>query len=138
MHFTLVLAGLATAAIATPHPYYRQTFYDLSGATEASDYLTYTLVSSVAGIATDFVHSSATERDSPFFLLDCFAKCNTVQGCNFVNTYHDVNGKNGSPLLTCSLYKYCHYASDAINRGGQTQPDGSVNYITDSDGWCKY
>ncbi|KAF8622822.1 hypothetical protein AX15_006739 [Amanita polypyramis BW_CC] len=117
MHFTLVLAGLATAAIATPHPYYRQTFYDLSGATEASDYLTYTLVSSVA---------------------DCFAKCNTVQGCNFVNTYHDVNGKNGSPLLTCSLYKYCHYASDAINRGGQTQPDGSVNYITDSDGWCKY
>jgi len=23
------------------------------------------------------------------------------------------------------------------NTGGQTQPDGSVNFITDSDGFCK-
>ena len=68
--------------------------------------------------------------------------------------YHDVNGKvrlpyfsyqhvpepslqNGSPLLTCALFKDCHTSSDAINYGGQTQPDGSVDYITDSDGWCK-
>ncbi|KAK2462505.1 hypothetical protein APHAL10511_005475 [Amanita phalloides] len=95
---------------------YYQTFHDLTGATEASDYLTYGLVQSVE---------------------DCQSMCNTVKGCSFANTYHDVNGKNGSPLLTCALFSQCHDASDAINHGGQTQPDGSVDYIADSAGWCK-
>jgi len=95
---------------------YVQTFSNLSGATQAGDYLTFGLVDSVA---------------------DCKAMCNSVAGCSFVNTYHDVNGKNGSPLLTCSLFKNCHTAADAINKGGQTQPNGSVNFIRNSDGWCK-
>lgn len=101
-----------------PAPYdgYLQTFSNLTGAIQASDYMTFGLVDTVA---------------------NCISMCNNVQGCGFVNTYHDVNGKNGSPLLTCSLFTNCHNASDATNRGGQTQPDGSVDYITNSDGWCK-
>ena len=51
--------------------------------------------------------------------------------------YHDVNGKDGSPLLTCALFSKCHTAADADNRGGQTQPDGSVDFIINSDGYCK-
>ncbi len=46
--------------------------------------------------------------------------------------------QGGSPLLTCSMYKYCHYSNTAINKGGQTQPSGLLDYITQSDGWCKY
>jgi len=99
-----------------PDSGYHQTFNNLTGATEASDYLTYGLVDTVAA---------------------CEAMCNSVTGCGFVNTYYDVNGKNGSPLLTCALFKICHGAADAINYGGQTQPDGSVDYIKDSNGWCK-
>ncbi|KAJ3888205.1 hypothetical protein GG344DRAFT_68170 [Lentinula edodes] len=52
-----------------------------------------------------------------------------------VSAYHDVNGKNGSPELTCSLYSELHTAAEAINKGGQTQPDGSLDYVTDSDGY---
>jgi hypothetical protein len=82
--------------------------------------------------------------------------CETVYGCGFVNStsircptygarvltvsslaYYDVYGKNGSPLLTCALFSYSHTAADADNRGGQSQPDGSVDYIIDSDGFCK-
>ena len=48
-----------------------------------------------------------------------------------------VFSQNGSPLLTCALFQYCHDASDATNYGGQTQPDGKVDYIADSNGWCK-
>ncbi|KAJ3867453.1 hypothetical protein EV359DRAFT_61494 [Lentinula novae-zelandiae] len=92
-----------------------QTFSNLDGATQADDYLTYGLVDTIE---------------------DCEAMCLNVQGCNFINTYHDVNGKNGSPQLTCSLFSLCHDASDADNKGGQTQPDGSVDYITDSNGFC--
>jgi hypothetical protein len=51
--------------------------------------------------------------------------------------YYDVNGKDGSPLLTCALFYYSHTAADADNRGGQTQPNGFVDYIIDSDGFCK-
>ena len=85
--------------------------------------------------------------------LDCFAMCNSVAGCGFVNSkslnnlinlhllrivaYHDVNGKGGSPDLTCSLFSSCHGVEDADNRGGQSQPDGSVDFIIDSDGFCK-
>jgi hypothetical protein len=59
MHFaSLILAlAVATVALATPTPakrgdyYYYSTFYDLDGATEASDYLTYKLVATVNGNA---------------------------------------------------------------------------------------
>ncbi|KAG6879466.1 hypothetical protein C0992_002469 [Termitomyces sp. T32_za158] len=51
---------------------YTQVFSNLTGATEAGDYLTYGLVDTVS---------------------DCKAMCNTVNGCTFVNTYHDVHGK---------------------------------------------
>ncbi|KAG5335816.1 hypothetical protein C0989_000245 [Termitomyces sp. Mn162] len=51
---------------------YTQTFSGLTGAIEADDYLTYGLVDTVA---------------------ECKAMCNSVSGCVFVNTYHDVNGK---------------------------------------------
>ncbi|KNZ71861.1 hypothetical protein J132_05686 [Termitomyces sp. J132] len=95
---------------------YTQTFSGLTGAIEANDYLTYGLVDTVA---------------------ECKAMCNSVSGCVFVNTYHDVNGKGGSTQLTCALFSMCHSSSDANNDGGQTQSDGSINYIVDSDGWCK-
>ncbi|RDB21357.1 hypothetical protein Hypma_011385 [Hypsizygus marmoreus] len=95
---------------------YTQTFRNLTGATQASDYLTYGLVDTIK---------------------DCKTMCNSVSGCKFVNTYNDVNGKDGSTKLTCSLYTKCHTSSDATNTGGQTQPDGSVNFIRNSDGWCK-
>ncbi|KAK0211348.1 hypothetical protein DFS33DRAFT_373241 [Desarmillaria ectypa] len=95
---------------------YTQTFYNYTGATEAVDYMTYGLVDTVA---------------------DCKAMCDSVNGCVFVNSYHDVNGKNGSPLLTCSLFSHCHTLVDAINRGGQSQPDGSIDFVTNSDGYCK-
>ncbi|KAF8347203.1 hypothetical protein F5887DRAFT_915972 [Amanita rubescens] len=134
MHFSSLLLTLTAATAASA--FYYPTFLNLNGATEASDYLTYTLVPTI---------------------YDCFLKCNAVAGCNFVNTYHDVNGKvgcvsffglsgrvltgsqqNGSPDLTCSMYKTCHYSNTAINKGGQTQPSGLLDYITESDGWCKY
>ncbi|KAJ2920987.1 hypothetical protein H1R20_g16102, partial [Candolleomyces eurysporus] len=103
----------------TPNPPsdgYTQTFNNLTGATQGGDYLTFGLVDTVA---------------------DCKAMCNRVERCVFANTYHDVNGKDGSTQLTCSLFSGCHDASDATNTGGQTQPDGSVNFIRESSGWCK-
>ncbi|KAF8347199.1 hypothetical protein F5887DRAFT_1072714 [Amanita rubescens] len=116
MHFSSLLLTLTAATAASA--FYYPTFLNLNGATEASDYLTYTLVPTI---------------------YDCFLKCNAVVGCKFVNTYHDVNGKGGSPDLTCSMYKSCHYSNTAINKGGQTQePSGLLDYIIDSDGWCKY
>ncbi|KAL0576033.1 hypothetical protein V5O48_005940 [Marasmius crinis-equi] len=54
-----------------------------------------------------------------------------------VDAYHDVNGKDGSPLLTCALFAQCHNEDQATNKGGQSQPDGSINYIADSAGYCK-
>ncbi|KAG7449452.1 uncharacterized protein BT62DRAFT_1073925 [Guyanagaster necrorhizus] len=95
---------------------YKLVFYNYSGAVEGDDYLTYGLVDTVG---------------------ECMDMCDSVDGCNFINPYHDVNGKNGSPLLTCSLFSKCHGIEDAINYGGQTQPDGSIDYITDSAGYCK-
>ncbi|KAF9445374.1 hypothetical protein P691DRAFT_675758 [Macrolepiota fuliginosa MF-IS2] len=99
-----------------PSDGYNQTFSNITAAVQADDFLTFGLVETVP---------------------DCKAMCNSVDGCGFVNTYHDVNGKDGSPLLTCSLFKNCHGPEDADNRGGQTQPDGSVDFIINSDGWCK-
>ncbi|PPQ90270.1 hypothetical protein CVT25_013095 [Psilocybe cyanescens] len=95
---------------------YTQTFSNITGATQADDFQTFGLVDTVA---------------------QCKAMCNSVAGCNFVNSYHDVNGKGGSTQLTCSLFTKCHDASTADNRGGQSQPNGSVDFIINSDGWCK-
>lgn len=92
-----------------------QVFSGLTAAIQADDYMTFGLVDTVA---------------------DCQTMCEGVDGCVFFNAYHDVNGKDGSPLLTCSLYSGCHTAAEATNTGGQTQPDGSVDFITDSEGWC--
>ncbi|KAF7369117.1 hypothetical protein MVEN_00238900 [Mycena venus] len=99
-----------------PPPKYSQTFYNLTCAAQDDSYQTYGLVDTVA---------------------DCQAMCDSVSGCTFFNTYHDVNGKNGSPQLTCALFQKCLTADSADNCGGQTQPDGSVDFITNSDGYCK-
>ncbi|KAJ3575119.1 hypothetical protein NP233_g1317 [Leucocoprinus birnbaumii] len=96
--------------------YYRPTFSNITAAVQADDYLTFGLVETAD---------------------DCKAMCDFVQGCTFVNTYHDVHGKDGSPLLTCSLFTLCHSPEDADNSGGQSQEYGSTNFIVDSDGWCK-
>ncbi|KAJ4497622.1 hypothetical protein C8R41DRAFT_917350 [Lentinula lateritia] len=98
----------------SPAARYSIIFSGLTGAIQGSGYLTYGLVDTVS---------------------DCETMCDNVSGCVFFNSYHDVNGKNGSPLLTCSLYDTPHTADEATNTGGQTQPDGSVNYVTDSDGY---
>jgi len=92
------------------------SFTNFTCAVQAADYLTYGLVDTVD---------------------DCIEMCDSVTGCNFVNTYHDVNGKNGSTQLTCSLFESCHTTSDADNCGGQTQPNGSVDFITTSAGYCR-
>jgi len=83
--------------------------------------------------------------------------CDSVDGCTFFNSmswffliypiglirfpaYHDnnaQNGKDGSDKLTCSLFKKCHDKTDATNVGGQPQPDGTKNFITESAGYCK-
>ncbi|KAJ7489324.1 hypothetical protein FB451DRAFT_1362239 [Mycena latifolia] len=99
-----------------PPPEYSQTFYNLTCAAQDDSYQTYGLVDTVD---------------------DCIAMCDSVSGCTFFNTYHDVNGKDGSTQLTCALFTKCLTADSADNCGGQTQPDGSVDYITNSDGYCK-
>ncbi|KAJ7804641.1 hypothetical protein B0H14DRAFT_2883492 [Mycena olivaceomarginata] len=97
-----------------PHtpPKYDEKSYNLECAAQDDSYLTYGLVDTVA---------------------DCQVMCDSVYGCTFINTYHDVNGKNGSPQLTCALFSKCLTADSADNCGGQSQPD----YITDSTGNCK-
>ncbi|KAJ7705490.1 hypothetical protein B0H17DRAFT_1038121 [Mycena rosella] len=99
-----------------PPPEFTQCFSNLTGAAQDASYQTYGLVDTVA---------------------DCIAMCDSVSGCIFFNTYHDVNGKGGSTQLTCALFQECLTADSADNYGGQTQPDGSVDYITNSDGYCK-
>ncbi|KAF8347186.1 hypothetical protein F5887DRAFT_1174745 [Amanita rubescens] len=122
MHFASLVLALSTAIVALAVPTkralaYDTVFLDLNAAIEASDYLTYTLTVNIP---------------------DCFYACDAIDGCGFVNTYFDVNGKNGSNLVTCAMFKTCHNASEATNHGGQTQPDGKVDYITGSDGWCQF
>ncbi|KAF8148335.1 hypothetical protein K438DRAFT_1733912 [Mycena galopus ATCC 62051] len=98
-----------------PPPEYTQSFSDLDCAAQDDSYLTYGLVNTVD---------------------DCEAMCSSVSGCTFINTYHDVNGKNGSTQLTCSLFSECLTQSSADNCGGQVQSNGTT-YITNSDGYCK-
>ncbi|KAJ6598414.1 hypothetical protein DFH09DRAFT_1131722 [Mycena vulgaris] len=99
-----------------PPPEFSQTFYNQTCATQDDSYQTFGLVDTVA---------------------DCQAMCDSVSGCIFINTYHDVNGKDGSTQLTCSLFTKCLTAISNDNCGGQTQSDGSIDYITNSDGYCK-
>ncbi|KAF8213011.1 hypothetical protein K438DRAFT_1566184 [Mycena galopus ATCC 62051] len=103
------------AAQPAPSPEYTQSFSDLDCAAQDDSYLTYGLVNTVD---------------------DCEAMCSSVSGCTFINTYHDVNGKNGSTQLTCSLFSECLTQSSADNCGGQVQSNGTT-YITNSDGYCK-
>ncbi|KAJ3813687.1 hypothetical protein F5876DRAFT_73629 [Lentinula aff. lateritia] len=100
---------------ATPTPSYVTVFSGLDASIEGSGYITYGLVDTNA---------------------DCEAFCNTVSNCIFLNSYYDVNGKDGSPKLTCSLYSVVHTAADATNKGGQTEPNGFVDYISDSAGYA--
>ncbi|KAF5355187.1 hypothetical protein D9756_005310 [Leucocoprinus leucothites] len=106
----------STTPTPTPTNGYIPTFYNITAAVQADDYMTFGLVETVD---------------------DCMEMCDNVGGCAFANTYHDVHGKDGSPLLTCALFSKCHGPEDADNAGGQTQPDGSVDFIANSDGWCK-
>ncbi|KAF7342624.1 hypothetical protein MSAN_02019200 [Mycena sanguinolenta] len=100
-----------------PPPPYTQVdgFYNLDCAAQDGSYLTYGLVDTVDA---------------------CYNMCDSVSDCTFFNTYHDVNGKDGSSQLTCSLFSECLTAASADNCGGQTQSDGSVDYITNSTGYC--
>ncbi|KAF5334158.1 hypothetical protein D9758_014813 [Tetrapyrgos nigripes] len=98
-----------------PSDGWSQTFSNLTAATQADGFLTFGLVDTID---------------------DCKTMCLGVDRCVFINTYHDVNGKDGSPLLTCSLYDRCQDADTATNAGGQSQPDGSIDFITNSDGFC--
>eukprot|EP00914_Ancora_sagittata_P031485 GHVO01063787.1.p1 GENE.GHVO01063787.1~~GHVO01063787.1.p1 ORF type:complete len:362 (-),score=-1.24 GHVO01063787.1:148-1182(-) len=95
---------------------YDQKFSNLKAATQDASYITYGLVDTIN---------------------DCAKMCTMTSGCTFFNTYHDNNGKGGSTQLTCSLFSICQTAYTATNKGGQTQSDGSTNYITDSNGYCK-
>ncbi|KAJ7089134.1 hypothetical protein C8R44DRAFT_720537 [Mycena epipterygia] len=100
-----------------PPPEYSQTFYNLACAAQDGSYQTYGLVDTVA---------------------DCQVMCDSVAGCTFVNSYHDNNSAaKNSTQLTCSLFTTCLTAAAADNCAGQPQPDGSLDYITNSDGYCK-
>ncbi|KAJ7602452.1 hypothetical protein DFH06DRAFT_951418, partial [Mycena polygramma] len=68
---------------------------------------------------------------------DCAALCDTVETCVSFNLYHDVNGKDGSDLLTCALFGSYVTPDQATNCGGQVQPDGTIDELTDSDAFCK-
>ena len=54
--------------------------------------MTYGLVDTIAGqYFRSCLHARKTERDALF--IDCETMCLNVEGCVFVNSYHDVNGK---------------------------------------------
>ncbi|KAH7878832.1 uncharacterized protein C8R40DRAFT_1166815 [Lentinula edodes] len=102
-------------ATTTPTPSYTAVFTDLDASIEGSGYITYGLVDTNS---------------------DCETFCNTVSNCIFLNSYYDVNGKDESPKLTCSLYSVVHTAAEATNKGGQTEPDGFMDYIANSSGYA--
>ncbi|KDR67275.1 hypothetical protein GALMADRAFT_283615 [Galerina marginata CBS 339.88] len=113
---TTTTATVTITVAPTPSDGYIETFDNITAAVQADDFMTFGLVETVD---------------------DCKAMCDSVPGCTFVNSFHDVNGKGGSTDLTCSLFKFCHTSADADNAGGQSQPDGSIDFIINSDGWCK-
>ncbi|KAF8148329.1 hypothetical protein K438DRAFT_1625614 [Mycena galopus ATCC 62051] len=99
-----------------PPPEYTQCFYNLECAAEDDSYITYGLVDTVA---------------------DCEAMCRSVSGCTFMNRECIPFNFNGSPQLTCALFSKCLTESCATNCGGQSQSDGTTDYITNSEGYCK-
>ncbi|KAJ7809012.1 hypothetical protein B0H14DRAFT_2608407 [Mycena olivaceomarginata] len=102
-----------------PPPKYPQTdgFYDLKCAAQDDySYLTYGLVDTVEY---------------------CEAMCDSVAGCVLHQHLSRRQWKNGSPQLTCALFSKCLTAASADNCGEQSQPDGSIDYITNSNGYCK-
>lgn len=136
----------------TPPPSdgYHQTFSNLSGATQAGDYLTYGLVDTVArkfnSLELKIPRLTKVQSAKPCATLLPAANSSIVSVALLSPLdifsiaclgYYDVNGKGGSTQLTCSLFSSCHTSSDAINIGGQTQPDGSIDYISESNGFCK-
>ncbi|KAJ7794082.1 hypothetical protein B0H14DRAFT_3497408 [Mycena olivaceomarginata] len=106
-------------------------FYDLKCAAQDDySYLTYGLVDTIE------------------------AMCDSVAGCVFINTYHDVNEKVQGTVyestssrwhyhpcaeldITCTLFSKCLTAVFADNCEGQSQLDGSIDYITNSNAYCK-
>ncbi|KAJ7755800.1 hypothetical protein B0H16DRAFT_1827657 [Mycena metata] len=96
-------------------PPYTRAFYNLDCGCEDGSYLTYGLVEVVE---------------------DCQAMCDSISGCIFYNTYHDVYAK-GYQQYTCTLYKKVLTVSSAKYCGGQHQSDGSINHITNSEGYYK-
>ncbi|SJK98127.1 uncharacterized protein ARMOST_01387 [Armillaria ostoyae] len=109
---TIAAAALVHGQTTT----YVLTFDNLTAAINGVDFITFGLV--------ETVHA-------------CMDFCDSVEGCLFINPFHDVDGKDGSPDFTCSLFAGCHTADDATNTGGQTQPDGLIDSIADSSGFCK-
>ncbi|SJK98126.1 uncharacterized protein ARMOST_01386 [Armillaria ostoyae] len=120
MHFlsTVLTAScvFAPAFAASATWQYMEMFSNHTGAVRASDYQTYTLVDSVQ---------------------ECLNQCDAINGCLFVNVYHDVNSVYTGDQMTCAIYTDCHTLSEADNYGGQVQSDGTVDYITNSAGYCK-
>ncbi|KAK0495020.1 hypothetical protein EDD18DRAFT_291046 [Armillaria luteobubalina] len=115
--FSPTLIAIAAAALVQGQTTtYELVFDNLTAAINGLDFITFTLV--------DTVHA-------------CMDFCDSVEGCLFINPFHDVNGKDGSPDFTCSVFTGCHTADDATNTGGQTQPDGTIDSIADSSGFCK-
>jgi hypothetical protein len=80
MHFSSLLLTLTAATAASA--FYYPTFFNLNGATEAPDYLTYKLVPTVYGKMLA-VYSFGR---CLFVIVDCFLACDSVSGCGFVNS----------------------------------------------------
>ncbi|KAJ7466567.1 hypothetical protein B0H11DRAFT_2307114 [Mycena galericulata] len=108
-------ATLPAQCTATAAPCYTVAFQNIDASVEASDYLSYVLTSTVQEC------------------LDACACDNS--GCTFANPYYDNNAKD-TTLLTCSFYATCHTAADAVNFGGQSEPDGGLSTISNSSGYC--
>ncbi|KAK7453410.1 hypothetical protein VKT23_011675 [Stygiomarasmius scandens] len=104
-----------TSTAAPKPPVFEVVFQNLTAAISAPGFLTFSLVDTVA---------------------ECEAFCTTVEGCVFLNAFNDVHGKGNSTALTCSVYDACHNATEATNVGGQTEPDGTVNFIRNSTAEC--
>ncbi|KAG5353927.1 hypothetical protein E4T56_gene13229 [Termitomyces sp. T112] len=100
---------------------------DRDASVDGTAYLTYTLVS-----------------NATYDVDACFAFCDRVPGCVFVNLYYEFN----NPLLDfvftersnlkCAAYGDVHYAIEKTNFGGQQleAPPAPQVYIQHSSGWA--
>ncbi|KAJ4479930.1 hypothetical protein J3R30DRAFT_3701078 [Lentinula aciculospora] len=100
---------------------------DRDAAIIGTAYLTYTLV-----------------NNATYNVDDCFAFCDAISECVFVNLYYEFN--NGmldhvysqESNLKCAVYGDVHSAEEKVNFGGQSLsgiPDGPLTYIQQSSGW---